>query len=31
MEPDHDQQRDIHAEHDEFAVGEIDKIHHAPD
>ena len=22
---------DIHAEHDEFAVGEVDEIHHAPD
>jgi hypothetical protein len=31
MQPDHHQECDIHAEHDEFAMGEIDEIHHAPD
>ena len=30
-EPGDDQQADIHAQHDEFAVGEIDEIHHSPD
>ena len=27
--PDHE--RDVHAEHDEIAMGEIDDVHHAPD
>jgi hypothetical protein len=27
----HHEQRYVHAEHDELAVGEIDEIHHPPD
>ncbi len=30
-EPHHREQRGIHAEHDELAMGEVDEVHHAPD
>src|SRR3954470_22489919 len=30
-EPEYDQQRHIHAEHDELAMREIDEVHHPPD
>ncbi len=31
VEVGHDEIRDIHADHDELAMGEIDDVHHAPD